>query len=201
MPPLSEQIDDIRAAFDSPTFQLFLLEPLLFHGVLLGAVALVVAWALKAQKLQTFALIILTLSALAHFPHGFAWTEAAKEMRHLYQVAEPHRVAAVLGITEGWQHLGYFFKALIASSIATIAIGLQQNQLGKTLGMLSIVIAIWTAKGAFWLHNETHAQLYQPHRGFGSDRIEKQIPTDRKTAPSSNREQPQARQIAPISMQ
>ncbi len=201
MPPLREQVDDFRSAFDSPAFQLFILEPLLFHGVLLGALALVIAWALKAPKLQTFSLIILALSALAHLPHSYAWREASKEIQHLYQVAAPDRVTAVLAITEGWAHLGYYFKALIALTIATIAIGLQQNQLGKTLGILTIVISIWTAKGAFWLHNETHAQLYQPHRGFGSDRIEKPMRPARLTAPPSETVKPRARSIAPITAQ
>ena len=59
------QIEKLLTAIGDPEYRYLLIEPLIFYGLLTGVVMLGVGFFMKAQQLQTAALIVVGVAALA----------------------------------------------------------------------------------------------------------------------------------------
>ena len=86
------QIEKLLSAIGDAEYRYLLLEPLIFYGLFIGVVMLGVGFFLKAQRLQTAALIVVGVAAMAHFPYKDARIAAQPRMEQVYKLTTPSRV-------------------------------------------------------------------------------------------------------------
>ena len=156
------QIEKLVNAVGDAEYRYLLIEPLIFYGLLVGVIMLGVGFVMKAHRLQTTALVVLAVAALAYFPYKDARLAAQPRMEQVYKTAFPARVSGFARNTNDWIATSWQFRLLILCTGATIMIGINRNRIGYGLAVASMLLALLAAKNALWL-NYQDAIAYHPN--------------------------------------
>ncbi len=156
------QIEKLFSAVGDPEYRYLLLEPLIFYGLFIGVIVLIVGFSLKAYRLQTTALAIIGVAALAHFPYKEARLAAQPRMEQVYRISTPSRVRGFTENTSAWIATSWQFRLLILCAGATLMVGVQRNRLGFGLAVATMLLSLLAAKNAMWL-NYQDAIAYHPN--------------------------------------
>ena len=127
------QIEKLVNAVGDAEYRYLLIEPLIFYGLLVGVIMLGVGFVMKAHRLQTTALVVLAVAALAYFPYKDARLAAQPRMAQVYKTAFPARVSGFARNTNDWIATSWQFRLLILCTGATIMIGINRNRIGYGL--------------------------------------------------------------------
>ena len=173
------QIEKLLSAIGDAEYRYLLLEPLIFYGLFIGVVMLGVGFFLKAQRLQTAALIVVGVAAMAHFPYKDARIAAQPRMEQVYKLTTPSRVKGFAENTSAWVATSWQFKLLVLCVIATLMIGVHRNKIGFGLAIATMLLGLIAAKNAMWL-NYQDAIAYHPNLKVHEAPIDTRTP-----APSS----------------
>jgi hypothetical protein len=156
------QIEKLLSAIGDAEYRYLLLEPLIFYGLFIGVIMLGVGFFLKAQRLQTAALIVVGVAAMAHFPYKDARIAAQPRMEQVYKLTTPSRVKGFAENTSAWVATSWQFKLLVLCVIATLMIGVHRNKFGFGLAIATMLLGLLAAKNAMWL-NYQDAIAYHPN--------------------------------------
>jgi len=156
------QIEKLLSAIGDAEYRYLLLEPLMFYGLFTGVIMLGVGFFLKAHRLQTTALMVIGVAAMAHFPYKEARIAAQPRMEQVYKLTTPSRVKGFAENTSAWIATSWQFKLLVLCSVATLMIGVHRNKLGFGLAIATMLLGLITAKNAIWL-NYQDALAYHPN--------------------------------------
>lgn len=156
------QIEKLVSAIGDAEYRYLLIEPLIFYGLFTGVIMLGVGFAMKAHRLQTTALVVLAVAALAYFPYKDARLAAQPRMAQVYKTAFPARVSGFAQNTSDWIATSWQFRLLVLCTGATIMIGINRNRIGYGLAIASMLLALLAAKNALWL-NYQDAIAYHPN--------------------------------------
>jgi len=156
------QIEKLLSAIGDAEYRYLLLEPLIFYGLFIGVIMLGVGFFLKAQRLQTAALIVVGVAAMAHFPYKDARIAAQPRMEQVYKLTTPSRVKGFAENTSAWVATSWQFKLLVLCVIATLMIGVHRNKIGLGLAVATMLLGLLAAKNAMWL-NYQDAIAYHPN--------------------------------------
>lgn len=156
------QIEKLLSAIGDAEYRYLLLEPLMFYGLFIGVIMLGVGFFLKAQRLQTAALIVIGVAAMAHFPYKEARLAAQPRMEQVYKLTTPSRVKGFAENTSAWIATSWQFKLLVLCAIATLMIGVHRNKFGFGLAIATMLLGLLAAKNAMWL-NYQDAIAYHPN--------------------------------------
>ncbi len=156
------QIEKLLTAIGDPEYRYLLIEPLIFYGILTGVIMLGVGFFMKAQQLQTAALIVVGVAALAHFPYKDARIAAQPRMEQVYKISSPARVKGFAENTSDWIATSWQFRLLVLSAGATLMIGINRNRIGFGLALATFLLALLAAKNAMWL-NYQDGIAYHPN--------------------------------------
>jgi hypothetical protein len=156
------QIEKLLSAVGDPEYRYLLLEPFIFYGLFIGVVILVVGFSLKAYKLQTTALVVIGVAALAHFPYKEARLAAQPRIEQVYKISTPSRVKGFAENTSAWVAASWQFRLLVLCAGATLMVGVQRNRIGFGLAMATMLLGLLAAKNAMWL-NYQDAIAYHPN--------------------------------------
>lgn len=172
------QIEKLFTAIGDPEYRYLLIEPLIFYGLFVGVIMLGVGFAMKAQRLQVSALVVLMVSGLAYFPYKDARLAAQPRMAQVYKTEFPARVSGFAKNTTDWIATSWQFRLLVLCAGATIVIGIHRHRIGFGLAVVSMLLALLAAKNALWL-NYQDAIAYHPNLRLH------EAPVDRRVAHSS----------------
>ncbi|MEQ1839471.1 MAG: hypothetical protein ABL994_03590 [Verrucomicrobiales bacterium] len=156
------QIEKLLSAIGDAEYRYLLLEPLIFYGLFIGVIMLGIGFFLKAQRLQTAALIVVGVAAMAHFPYKDARIAAQPRMEQVYKLTTPSRVKGFAENTSAWVATSWQFKLLVLCVIATLMIGVHRNKIGFGLAIATMLLGLIAAKNAMWL-NYQDAIAYHPN--------------------------------------
>lgn len=156
------QIEKLLTAVGDAEYRYLLIEPLIFYGLLTGVIMLGVGFFMKAHQLQTAALIVVGVAALAHFPYKDARLAAQPRMEQVYKISSPSRVKGFAENTSGWIAASWQFRLLVLCAGATLMIGINRNRIGFGLAVATMLLGLLTAKNAMWL-NYQDAVAYHPN--------------------------------------
>jgi len=156
------QIEKLVSAIGDAEYRYLLIEPLIFYGLFTGVIMLGVGFAMKAHRLQTTALVVLAVAALAYFPYKDARLAAQPRMEQVYKTSFPSRVSGFARNTSDWIATSWQFRLLVLCTGATILIGINRNRIGYGLAIASMLLALLAAKNALWL-NYQDAIAYHPN--------------------------------------
>jgi hypothetical protein len=156
------QTESLLSAAADPEYRYLLLEPLIFLGLLTGAVMLVVGHFLKASRLQVSALVVLGVAAMAFFPYKDARLAAQPRIEQVYKSSAPARAKGFADNTAAWVAKSWQFRLLVLAAGVTILIGMQRNRIGFGFGAATFLLGLVAAKNALWL-NYQDALAYHPN--------------------------------------
>lgn len=178
------QIEKLLSAIGDAEYRYLLLEPLMFYGLFVGVVMLGVGFFIKAQGLQTAALVVVGVAAMAHFPYKEARIAAQPRMEQVYKLTTPARVKGFAENTSAWVATSWQFKLLVLCVIATLMIGVHRNKLGFGLAIATMLLGLIAAKNAMWL-NYQDAIAYHPNLKVHEAPIDTRTSAPPSSVPSS----------------
>jgi len=169
-----DQIEKLYLAVSDAEYRYLLIEPIIFYGLLVGAIMLLVGFAMRAGRLQTTALVVLAVAALSYFPYKDARLAAQPRMAQVYKTAFPARVSGFAQNTDEWIATSWQFRLLVLCTGATVMVGVNRNRIGVGLAVISLLLGLVAAKNALWL-NYQDAIAYHPNLRLH------EAPIDRRT--------------------
>lgn len=180
------QTERLLSAIADPEYRYLLLEPLLFYGLLTGAVMLVFGLCLKAPRLQVAAVAVLGVASLSYFPYRDARLTAQPRMEQVYKSSAPARARGFAENTAAWVATSWQFRLLVVAAFATLLIGIQRNRIGFGLGIATMLLGFFAAKNAMWLN-------YQDALAYHPNLTRHDAPIDRKSGGVQPPREPAAR--------
>ena len=141
-----------------PEYRHLLLEPVLIYGVLIGALAFVLAFLFKERKMQLAALLVIIVSALMVVPYLSARSAADKRAEKLF-AGKSEQIATQREARKDSQW-AYFAVAGLAG--VTLLMGAHKGKAGLIVGVATVGAAACLVLFSMAMHLKD-SQIYHPN--------------------------------------